>query len=112
MVFDDLIDRLIVQEQGKAILLSILISGLTAVFLTNSEIGISRFNFLYQFYRFLGLPVHDGAFLSTVVFGIRGLDLVLEILIAAVLAFFIVLIVFTLFSWMADVGNKVKQRLM
>ena len=111
MVFDDLIDRLSIQEQGKSILLSVLISGLTAVLLTNNEIGISRFNFVYQFIGFIGIPLQDGTFLSTFVFGIRGLDLVLEILIAAVLAFFIVLIVFTLFSWLADMGIKMKQKL-
>jgi len=112
MVFDDLIDRLIIQEQGKSIILSTLISGLTVALLTHEEIGILRFNLLQMFFTFVGLPLEgkEGVW-PTLLFGVRGLDFFLEIFISAVLAFFIVLIVFTLFSWLFAVGKRVKERL-
>lgn len=113
MVFDDLIDRLIIQEQGKSIILSTLISGLTVALLTHQEIGILRFNLLQIFFEFVGLPLEGrGGVWNTLFFGVRGLDFFLEILISAVLAFFIVLIVFSLFSWLFGVGKRMKERLM
>ncbi len=113
MVFDDLIDRLIIQEQGKSIILSTLISGLTVALLTHQEIGILRFNLLQMFFEFVGLPLEGrGGVWNTLFFGVRGLDFFLEILISAVLAFFIVLIVFSLFSWLFGVGKRMKERLM
>ena len=111
MVFDDLIDRLIIREEGKSIFMSALISTLTYILLTNHEMKIQQFNFLHKLLIFMGMPFNGGgtALLET---GVRGVDLVLEIIISAVLSFFIVLIAFTLFSHMISWATKAKHKLM
>ncbi len=113
MVFDDLIDRLIVAGEGKSVFLSALISTLTYVLLTHQELGILRFNYLQKILTFVGFSLHtNGYFMNVLLFGVRGLDFVLELITACILAFFLVLIVFSLFSLLIDMGHKTKKKLM
>ena len=112
MVFDDLIDRLIVAGEGKSVFLSV-DSTLTYVLLTHQELGILRFNYLQKILTFVGFSLHtNGYFMNVLLFGVRGLDFVLELITACILAFFLVLIVFSLFSLLIDMGHKTKKKLM